>query len=142
MFNLSTIYRITNAAAGRGSANSSMVMESSPDFLVWTNRNLKYIFKRMFQVAIDLPMIMRDQFEEMEILDEQLLLKTVEGLGRDLSNPNLKYFDFKQFEFILPYEFLYEEWFFANIFGKSTAVNLSKNLQRNELLTLCLMPLT
>jgi hypothetical protein len=48
MFNLSTIYRITNAAAGRGSANSSMVMESSPDFLVWTNRNLKYIFKRMF----------------------------------------------------------------------------------------------
>ena len=66
-------------------------------------------------------MIMRDQFEEMEILDEQLLLKTVEGLRKDLSNPSLSYFDFKQFEFVLQYEFLYEEWFVANIFGKSNA---------------------
>jgi hypothetical protein len=45
-------------------------MESNPEFLVWTNRNLKYIFNKMFEVAIDLPQAMSQDFEEMEILDE------------------------------------------------------------------------
>jgi hypothetical protein len=67
----------------------------------------------------------------MEILDEELLLKTVEGLRKGLNNPNLDYFDFKKFEFILQYEFLYEEWFVANIFGKSSArVNRGKFIKK------------
>ena len=121
MFNLAQIYRVTNAAAGRGSANNSLIMESSPEFLVWTNRNLKYIFNRMFEIAIDLPISMKEEFEKMEILDEKMLLSTVDGLAKDLRNPGLKYYDFNQFEYKLPYEFLYEEWFVANIFGKSSA---------------------
>lgn len=38
-----------------------------------------------------------------------------------MDNPNLDYYNFKQFDFQLPYEFLYEEWFVANIFGASNA---------------------
>lgn len=38
-----------------------------------------------------------------------------------MQNPDLKYYDFKQFEFILPYELLYEEWFVTTVFGDSNA---------------------
>jgi hypothetical protein len=85
----------------------------------------------MFEVAIDLPMTMREEFDEMEILDQKLLMSTIPGLKGDLFNPKLGYYDFKKFEHQLPYEFLYEEWFVATIFGSSNCkVNKRKFVKR------------
>ena len=47
----------------------------------------------------------------MEILDQNELMSKIPNFKADLRNPDLKYYDFKQYEYILPYELLYEEWF-------------------------------
>jgi hypothetical protein len=58
-------------------------------------------------------------------------LDTIPGLRAEMEDPGLKYYDFKQFEFILPYEMLYEEWFVLNVFGDSDAkINKKKFIKK------------
>lgn len=58
MFDMASIYRKANFAEGRGSTQYSQDIEDNNDHVVWTNRNLKYMFTRIFEVAIDLPISM------------------------------------------------------------------------------------
>ena len=44
-------------------------IESGKDILVWTSPNIKHIFSQIFRVAIDLPIDMKEEFKDIEILD-------------------------------------------------------------------------
>ena len=57
------------------SSGSSPGKESKDDFIVWSNPNLKHIFKRIFSLSIDLAKDLKEEFEPIDILDIDLLMK-------------------------------------------------------------------
>jgi hypothetical protein len=45
-------------------------------------------------LAIDVPFEMRDEFDQVEILDEDVLRENIQGLAMQLDDPSLTYFNF------------------------------------------------
>lgn len=57
------------------SSGSSPGKESREDFIVWSNPNLKHIFKRIFTLSIDIAKDLKAEFATIDILDVDLLMK-------------------------------------------------------------------
>jgi hypothetical protein len=77
---------LSNASA---SPSKESFGNDEEQIIVWTNRNLKYIFKRMFEFSIDLPFNSYSDFESFTILDEEKMCEANPNLKKQLDDPSM-----------------------------------------------------
>ena len=78
---------------------------------MWTNKNLKYIFKRLFEFSIDLPVDAQEEFADLEMVDIADY-RTDPAMKGPLRQVYMQQFqDYHQYgEYNCSYEELYEAW--------------------------------
>ena len=86
--------------------------------MVWSNKNLEYVFKRMFQCAIDFPIDIWPNFEEYELWNINEFKRDQE-MKKQLYSAKKEFFDFYKWTHRVDYETLYEPWFINILFGES-----------------------
>ena len=82
----------TKATASFGSPGRSEREEDK--MIVWSNRNLKYIFTRMFQLSIDFPFDASAAFESFAILDEEKMFEANPNLKSQIYKSDTNFYDF------------------------------------------------
>lgn len=106
------------------------------NIMVWTNKNMRYIFRRMFEFSIDLPYNLFETFETFTICDEAMMIEANPQLKKQLNDKSMTFFDFTNFQYRINYEDLYEDWFIDVVFGQASAKlfreQFIKKLSKNQ----------
>jgi hypothetical protein len=51
------------------SGGTQAIQNNADDEIIWTNKNLKYVFKRLFEFSIDVPASAWLEFSDLEMVD-------------------------------------------------------------------------
>lgn len=118
------------------------IENSDSDKIIWTNKNLKYIFKRLFDFSIDLPEDVDLDFSDLEMVDIADY-RTDSKMKGPLSQVKLQQFQqYNQYGvYNCAYESLYETWLIQQVFGEAnsrlTRAQWNDRFEHNKKLGFC-----
>jgi hypothetical protein len=92
-------------------ADRERELEKDTDSIIWTNKNLYYVFRRLFQFSIDFPSDEWAAFHDLEMIDIADYRTDSRMKGPLKAVPHLHFCKFNQYgDYNCGYSDLYESW--------------------------------
>lgn len=88
--------------------------EDTGETRLWSNSNFRYIFDKLFEYSIDMPVQMWNEFDQYEMVENQNFTKSKNN-KKISSGP---FVDYDRWTFKASYEELYEPLFLDSLFDK------------------------